>query len=68
MIVAGLLLNALFLVGSAVFADVHAAAIAGMVGIGLVGITLNLATMTRVQTGGQHGIARPDRALVLHHK
>ncbi|MBT2430406.1 MFS transporter [Streptomyces sp. ISL-112] len=54
-IVAGLLLNAAFLVGFAVFAENPAAAIVAMVGIGLVGITLNPATITRVQRAGNAG-------------
>lgn len=54
-IVTGLLLNAAFLVGFALFADIPAVAILGMVGIGLVGITLNPATITRVQRAGNTG-------------
>ncbi|WGW12480.1 MFS transporter [Saxibacter everestensis] len=54
-IVAGLLLNVAFLVGFAIFAEVPAAAIVGMIGIGLVGITLNPAMITRVQRAGNAG-------------
>lgn len=54
-IVVGLLLNAVFLVGFARLADIPAAAIIGMIGIGLVGITLNPAMITRVQRAGNTG-------------
>jgi DHA1 family inner membrane transport protein len=54
-IVTGLLLNGVFLVGFAVFAEVPAVAIIATVGIGLVGITLNPATITRVQRAGNTG-------------
>lgn len=54
-IVAGLLLNIVFLVAFAIFADLPAVAIISMVGIGLVGITLNPAMVTRVQRSGGIG-------------
>ncbi|MFJ8866769.1 MFS transporter [Streptomyces sp. NPDC102473] len=53
--VAGLALNALFLAGFALLADVGAAAVALMVGIGLVGVTMNPAMATRVQRTGNAG-------------
>lgn len=54
-IVAGLLLNTIFLVGFALLAGIPAVAIVAMVGIGLVGITLNPAMITRVQRAGNTG-------------
>ena len=54
-IVTGLLLNIMFLIGFALFAQVPLAAIIGMIGIGLVGITLNPAMITRVQQAGNTG-------------
>lgn len=54
-IVIGLLLNIVFLIGFALFAQVPLAAIIGMIGIGLVGITLNPAMITRVQQAGNTG-------------
>ncbi|MEY9212373.1 MFS transporter [Thermobifida halotolerans] len=51
-IVTGLVLNTLFLVTFALFADIPALALLAMVGIGLVGITLNPAMITRVQRAG----------------
>ncbi|WP_017587188.1 MFS transporter [Nocardiopsis ganjiahuensis] len=51
-IVAGLALNTAFLVVFALFADVAALALLAMVGIGLVGIPLNPAMITRVQRAG----------------
>ncbi|UFU08113.1 MFS transporter [Ruania halotolerans] len=54
-IVGGLLLNVVFLVGFAIFAESPAAAIIAMIGIGLVGITLNPAMVTRVQQAGNAG-------------
>lgn len=54
-IVTGLCLNVAFLVGFALLADLPAAAIIAMAGIGLVGITLNPATITRVQRAGNTG-------------
>lgn len=53
--VAGLALNALFLAGFALLADVGAAAVTLMVGIGLVGVTMNPAMATRVQRTGNAG-------------
>lgn len=54
-IIAGLCLNTVFLVVFALLADVPVVAIIAMVGIGLVGITLNPATITRVQRAGNTG-------------
>lgn len=51
-IIAGLALNTVFLVVFALFADLPALALLAMVGIGLVGITLNPAMITRVQRAG----------------
>ncbi len=51
-IVTGLLLNTLFLTAFALFADLQVPALLAMVGIGLVGITLNPAMITRVQRAG----------------
>lgn len=51
-IIAGLALNSVFLVVFALFADIPALALLAMVGIGLVGITLNPAMITRVQRAG----------------
>ncbi|MDI3390772.1 MFS transporter [Streptomyces sp. B-S-A8] len=53
--VVGLALNTLFLAGFAVFADVSAAAVVLMMGIGLVGVTMNPAMATRVQRTGNPG-------------
>ncbi|GAA3911529.1 MFS transporter [Streptomyces gulbargensis] len=52
---AGLGLNVLFLAAFALFADVGAAAVALMVGIGLVGVTMNPAMALRVQRTGNSG-------------
>lgn len=54
-VVAGLALNALFLAGFAVFARHGALAVACMLGIGLVGVTMNPAMVTRVQRAGDTG-------------
>ncbi|MGJ0184961.1 MFS transporter [Corynebacterium glyciniphilum] len=54
-IVVGLLLNVIFLVSFALLADLPAVAIIAIVGIGLVGITLNPAMITRVQSAGNTG-------------
>ncbi|MCQ4122714.1 MFS transporter [Rhodococcus tibetensis] len=54
-IVGGLLFNAVFLVGFALLASIPAVAIIAMIGIGLVGITLNPAMITRVQRAGNTG-------------
>ncbi|MFD3683472.1 MFS transporter [Nocardiopsis sp. NPDC058631] len=51
-IVTGLLLNAVFLTVFALFADLPVPALLAMAGIGLVGITLNPAMITRVQRAG----------------
>ncbi|MEU9859717.1 MFS transporter [Streptomyces sp. NPDC047971] len=53
--VAGLALNVLFLSGFALLADVGAAAVLLMTGIGLVGVTMNPAMVTRVQRAGNAG-------------
>ncbi|WP_405668543.1 MFS transporter [Streptomyces sp. NBC_01166] len=53
--VAGLALNALFLAGFALLAEAGAAAVALMIGIGLVGVTMNPAMATRVQRTGNAG-------------
>ncbi|MDN0193559.1 MFS transporter [Streptomyces sp. S.PNR 29] len=51
----GLLLNALFLTGFAVFAGLLVPAVVCMLGIGLVGVTMNPAMVTRVQRTGNAG-------------
>jgi predicted MFS family arabinose efflux permease len=51
----GLLLNLLFLTGFALFADLPAPALICMLGIGLVGVTMNPAMVTRVQRTGNAG-------------
>ncbi|GAA1086858.1 MFS transporter [Nocardiopsis composta] len=51
-IAAGLALNALFLAGFALFAGLKAPAVAAMIGIGLVGVTLNPAMAMRVHREG----------------
>jgi predicted MFS family arabinose efflux permease len=51
----GLLLNALFLTGFALLADMLAPAVLCMLGIGLVGVTMNPAMVTRVQRTGNAG-------------
>ncbi|WP_086559836.1 MFS transporter [Streptomyces africanus] len=51
----GLLLNALFLAGFALLADMPAPAVVCMLGIGLVGVTMNPAMVTRVQRTGNAG-------------
>ncbi|MGQ9427216.1 MFS transporter [Gilvimarinus sp. F26214L] len=51
-IIIGLVLNALFLTAFAVLADSKVAALLAMIGIGLVGITLNPAMVARVQSIG----------------
>ncbi|GCB46977.1 hypothetical protein SNL152K_4279 [Streptomyces sp. NL15-2K] len=51
----GLLLNLLFLTGFALFADLPAPALVCMLGIGLVGVTMNPAMVTRVQRTGNAG-------------
>ncbi|MFB9394107.1 MFS transporter [Streptomyces coeruleoprunus] len=51
----GLALNALFLAGFALLADVPVAALVFMMGIGLVGVTMNPAMITRVQRIGNAG-------------
>ncbi|MFH8989798.1 MFS transporter [Streptomyces sp. NPDC017940] len=51
-LVTGLLLNLGFLVGFALLADIPAGAVTMMLGIGLVGVTMNPAMVTRVQRVG----------------
>ncbi|MFF7371304.1 MFS transporter [Streptomyces tricolor] len=51
----GLLLNALFLAGFAVLAGAPVPAVACMLGVGLVGVTMNPAMVTRVQRAGNAG-------------
>lgn len=51
----GLALNLVFLTGFALFADVGAAAVACLLGIGLVGVTMNPAMGVRVQRAGNIG-------------
>ncbi|HLL36875.1 MAG TPA: MFS transporter, partial [Streptomyces sp.] len=51
----GLLLNALFLAGFAVLAGLPVAAVTCVLGIGLVGVTMNPAMVTRVQRAGNAG-------------
>ncbi|MEV0633478.1 MFS transporter [Streptomyces sp. NPDC050619] len=51
----GLVLNVVFLSGFALFADVPALAVVCMMGIGLVGVTMNPAMATRVQRTGNAG-------------
>jgi len=51
----GLVLNLLFLAGFALFAQVSAAAVVCMLGIGLVGVTMNPAMVVRVQRAGNAG-------------
>ncbi|MFD5316012.1 MFS transporter [Streptomyces sp. NPDC127098] len=53
---AGLGLNAVFLAGFALLAEVPVAAVAFLLGVGLVGVTMNPAMVTRVQRTGN---ARP---------
>ncbi|GAA3842276.1 MFS transporter [Amycolatopsis tucumanensis] len=55
-LVAGLALNLVFLAAFAVLADLPAPAVVTMLGIGLVGVTMNPAMVTRVQRAGN---ARP---------
>ena len=54
-VLAGLVLNLLFLAGFALLAHVPAAAVPLMLGIGLVGVTMNPAMITRVQREGGTG-------------
>jgi predicted MFS family arabinose efflux permease len=54
-VVAGLALNLAFLAGFAVFARHGAVAVGCLVGIGLVGVTMNPALVTRVQRAGDTG-------------
>ncbi|MEU6162064.1 MFS transporter [Streptomyces sp. NPDC047130] len=51
----GLVLNAVFLAGFALLADLPAPAVLCMMGIGLVGVTMNPAMATRVQRTGNAG-------------
>ncbi|GHE92157.1 MFS transporter [Amycolatopsis deserti] len=55
-LVTGLALNLVFLVAFALLADLPAPAVVAMLGIGLVGVTMNPAMVTRVQRAGN---ARP---------
>ncbi|XVS66159.1 MFS transporter [Actinosynnema sp. CA-299493] len=52
---AGLVLNALFLTGFALFAHLELPTVVSLLGIGLVGVTMNPALVTRVQRGGNTG-------------
>lgn len=54
-LVTGLLLNFGFLVGFALLADLPVGAVVMMLGIGLVGVTMNPAMVTRVQRVGNTG-------------
>ncbi|NUW44623.1 MFS transporter [Nonomuraea rhodomycinica] len=54
-LVCGLALNAAFLAGFALLAHVNVAAVAFMLGVGLVGVTMNPAMVTRVQRAGNTG-------------
>lgn len=51
-LVVGLALNTVFLAGFAVLADAKAPAVAAVLGIGLVGVTMNPAMATRVRRAG----------------
>lgn len=51
----GLALNSLFLLGFALFAQLSAVAVVCMLGIGLVGVTMNPAMVVRVQRRGNAG-------------
>ncbi|MFF7352342.1 MFS transporter [Streptomyces filipinensis] len=51
----GLLLNLLFLTGFALLADVPVAAVVCLLGVGLAGVTMNPAMVTRVQRTGNAG-------------
>ncbi|MGV9355562.1 MFS transporter [Streptomyces misionensis] len=51
----GLVLNTFFLAGFALLADLPAPAVVCMLGIGLVGVTMNPAMVTRVQRTGNAG-------------
>ncbi|WP_129841854.1 MFS transporter [Streptomyces sp. RFCAC02] len=54
-LVTGLALNALFLTGFALLADLRPGAVACLLGIGLVGVTMNPAMVTRVQRAANAG-------------
>jgi predicted MFS family arabinose efflux permease len=54
-LVCGLVLNLVFLTGFALFAHLGAAALVCMLGIGLVGVTMNPAMAVRVQRAGNIG-------------
>jgi predicted MFS family arabinose efflux permease len=54
-LVVGLGLNAVFLTGFALFADLKLPAVISLLGIGLVGVTMNPAMVTRVQRAGNAG-------------
>lgn len=51
----GAVLNAIFLIGFTVFTDSKPGAVIFMMGIGLVGVTMNPAMVTRVQRAGDTG-------------
>ncbi|WP_406641908.1 MFS transporter [Amycolatopsis sp. WGS_07] len=51
-LVTGTILNAVFLAGFALFTDIPAAALAFMLAVGLVGVTMNPAMAVRVQRAG----------------
>ncbi|MGW5260989.1 MFS transporter [Microbispora sp. NPDC004025] len=51
----GLVLNMVFLTGFAAFADLPGPTVACMMGVGLVGVTMNPAMATRVQRAGNAG-------------
>nr|WP_272910200.1 MFS transporter [Streptomyces mexicanus] len=52
---AGLLLNTVFLAGFALLADLRVPAVLCMLGVGLVGVTMNPAMVVRVQRAGNAG-------------
>ncbi|WP_306319676.1 MULTISPECIES: MFS transporter [unclassified Streptomyces] len=54
-LLAGLVLNSLFLLGFALFAQLSTAAVVCMLGIGLVGVTMNPAMVVRVQRRANEG-------------
>lgn len=55
MLFCGLLLNLVFLTGFALLAGISAPALVCLMGIGLVGVTMNPAMATRVQRAGNAG-------------
>ncbi|MFD0891082.1 MFS transporter, partial [Streptosporangium algeriense] len=54
-LLAGLVLNTIFLAGFAVFAHLSVPAVIAMLGVGLVGVTMNPAMAVRVQRAGNPG-------------